>query len=74
MESFGQREDADLVVGLDCGTTSTKAIAFDRTGKMAAYAGEPVALNSPQPNYYEQDPVGVYRKIYPVLKKFGIYS
>ena len=56
MESFGQREDADLVVGLDSSTTSTKAIAFDRSGKMAASAGEPITLNSPQPDYYEQDP------------------
>ncbi len=48
-------EEGDLVVGLDCSTTSTKAIAFDRHGKVAAFAGEAVPLHSPQPNYYEQE-------------------
>ena len=46
----------DLVIGLDCSTTSVKAIAFDRHGKIAAEAHEPIRLMSPQPNYYEQDP------------------
>jgi sugar (pentulose or hexulose) kinase len=46
----------DLVVGLDCSTTSTKAIAFDRRGKIVAQAAEAIALSSPKPNYYEQDP------------------
>ena len=47
---------ADLVVGLDCSTTSAKAIAFDRNGSIAAYASEAIPLHSPQANYYEQDP------------------
>jgi sugar (pentulose or hexulose) kinase len=47
---------AQLVVGLDCSTTGTKAIAFDRNGRIAASAHEPIPLSSPQPHYYEQDP------------------
>ncbi len=47
---------ADLVVGLDCSTTSVKAIAFDRNGSVAASASSSIQLHSPQPNYYEQDP------------------
>jgi len=44
-----------LVVGLDCSTTATKAIAFDRDGRAIARAAEPIALRSPQSNYYEQE-------------------
>jgi len=46
----------NLVVGLDCSTTSTKAIAFDKSGKMEAYASEAIPLYSPRQNYYEQNP------------------
>ena len=46
----------DLVIGLDCSTTATKAIAFGRKGNVAARAHEPIPLSSPQLHYYEQDP------------------
>jgi sugar (pentulose or hexulose) kinase len=49
-----QREH--LVVGLDCSTTATKAIVFDRKGNIIARAREPIQLSSPQAHYYEQDP------------------
>ncbi len=45
----------DLVVGLDCSTTGTKAIAFDREGRMAADAVSSIPLFSPRPGYYEQN-------------------
>jgi sugar (pentulose or hexulose) kinase len=45
----------NLVIGLDCSTSGTKAIAFDRRGKAEAYAQVAIALSSPQPLYYEQD-------------------
>ena len=44
-----------FVVGLDCSTTAAKAIVFDDKGKVVARASEPIRLNSPQPNYYEQE-------------------
>jgi sugar (pentulose or hexulose) kinase len=54
---FGQsKKRGSLVVGLDCSTTGTKAIAFDREGNAVARALEPIPLSSPQPNSYEQDP------------------
>lgn len=59
----------DLVVGLDCSTTSTKAIAFDRRGKVAAYASETVPLFSPQANYYEQDPADWWKSSVMALNK-----
>jgi Sugar (pentulose and hexulose) kinases len=53
----GQREKREsLVIGLDCSTTGTKAITFDRKGKVVAYAHEVIQLFSPKPHYYEQDP------------------
>jgi sugar (pentulose or hexulose) kinase len=46
----------NLVIGLDCSTTSIKAIAFDKNGKVAARALEAIPLFSPKPGYFEQDP------------------
>jgi sugar (pentulose or hexulose) kinase len=45
----------NLVIGLDCSTTGTKAIAFDRKGNIAARAHETIPLSSPNPHEYEQD-------------------
>jgi sugar (pentulose or hexulose) kinase len=45
-----------FVIGLDCSTTSTKAIVFDRNGNVVAHSSEAIPLFSPQPNYYEQNP------------------
>ncbi|MBN1398433.1 MAG: FGGY-family carbohydrate kinase [Bacteroidetes bacterium] len=50
------REKKTLVIGLDSSTTGTKAIAFDRRGKIIAQAQESIPLSSPRPHYYEQDP------------------
>jgi len=44
-----------LVVGLDCSTTGTKAIAFDASGSIAAEAHEALALSTPRPGWFEQD-------------------
>ncbi len=57
MQTRARREPGSLVIGLDCSTTATKAIAFDKRGNVAALARETIPLSSPQPNYYEQDPV-----------------
>ena len=61
--------NADLVVGLDCSTTSVKAIAFDRNGKAAASAIESIPLYSPQPNHYEQDPEDWWRAARNALRR-----
>ncbi len=45
----------EFVIGLDCSTTSTKAIAFDKNGRVAAQAVEKIPLFSPKLNYYEQN-------------------
>jgi sugar (pentulose or hexulose) kinase len=55
MTARNDADKADLVIGIDSSTTATKAIAFDRTGKIAAQGRAPIALDSPRPNWYEQD-------------------
>jgi sugar (pentulose or hexulose) kinase len=45
----------DVVIGLDCSTTSIKAIAFNKKGKIIYQASEPITLYSHQSGYYEQD-------------------
>ena len=47
--------DRDLVIGVDSSTTATKAIAWDREGNAVAEGRSNIAMNSPQPLYYEQD-------------------
>ncbi|MDQ0472477.1 xylulokinase [Labrys wisconsinensis] len=46
----------DLVVGLDSSTSATKAIAWDRRGRLVAQGRAPIPLANPQPGYFEQDP------------------
>ena len=43
----------DVVVAIDCGTSSTKAIAVDSEGKIVARASAPLALQTPQPGWVE---------------------
>ncbi len=45
-----------LVVGLDVGTTGTKAVAVDASGKVVAKSLVEYPLHSPKPNWAEQDP------------------
>ena len=49
------RARKNLVIGLDCGTTGTKAMAFDKNGRIAAAAHASTPLFSPKPGYYEQN-------------------
>ena len=45
----------DLVIGLDSSTTATKAIAFDRRGRIVAEGRAPVPLSTPHPGWFEQE-------------------
>ncbi|MGB8491683.1 MAG: FGGY-family carbohydrate kinase [Bacteroidales bacterium] len=47
---------SEIVVGIDSSTTATKAIAWDFSGKNICEGSSPIQLNSPQANYYEQNP------------------
>ena len=45
-----------LVLGLDVGTSSVKAILVDTAGTVVAAAAAPLSLETPQPGWAEQDP------------------
>ena len=45
-----------LVIGVDLGTTSTKAVAYDADGRAAASASVGYELREPSPGQAEQDP------------------
>lgn len=68
MKQLHDKDSSDFVLGLDCSTTSTKAIAFDRNGAIAALAAEPIPLLSPRPDYYEQDPDDWWRSAQKALR------
>lgn len=57
------------VIGIDSSTTSTKAIAFNKAGKIVAVGQHSIPLNSPQPNYYEQNPDDWWNSTKKSLKK-----
>ncbi|MEH1165513.1 gluconokinase [Micromonospora sp. CPCC 205539] len=45
-----------VVIGVDIGTTSTKAVAYDTAGRQLASHSTGYPLDNPQPGYAEQDP------------------
>lgn len=46
----------ELVIGLDIGTTSVKAVVFDLKGKLIAESEELITTDYPKPDWAEQDP------------------
>ena len=46
----------ELLLGLDVGTTATKAILFDLDGQLVASASYSYGLITPEPDWVEQDP------------------
>jgi gluconokinase len=48
--------DASYFIGVDVGTTSTKAIAFSIKGQLVAQGSQMYSLNVPQPGWAEQNP------------------
>nr|WP_310523731.1 glycerol kinase GlpK [Polymorphobacter sp.] len=52
---------ADLILVLDAGTTSTRAIAFARTGDIVATAGRAITQHYPQPGWVEHDAGEIWR-------------
>ena len=58
----------ETILGLDIGTTSTKAILFDLQGRELAQAQESYPLQTPRPGWVEQDPEDVWRALLSVLR------
>lgn len=57
------------LLGLDVGTTSTKAVLFDPMGKELARAASPSYKNfTPNPGWVEQDPEEIWRAVLSALR------
>ncbi|MCJ8167341.1 gluconokinase [Pontibacter sp. E15-1] len=56
------------IIGMDIGTTSTKAVAFDTTGKALFYKAIEYPLFSTQPTFAEQDPEVVLAAVLEALR------
>jgi len=52
---------ADYALGLDVGTTGTKALLVDLSGKVVARATKEYPLHTPRPGWAEQDPADWWR-------------
>lgn len=52
--------DTPLVIGLDAGTTSVKAAAFDPAGRVVAGAHTPTPTERPRPGWAEHDPEALW--------------
>ena len=60
----GGDSTAEVVLGLDAGTTSAKALAVDRAGRILATAGsDPIATRSTPQGGREQDPDEIWRAL-----------
>jgi xylulokinase len=51
------------ILGLDIGTTATKAVLFDLSGHELATAEQPYPLLTPQPGWAEEDPEAVWQAL-----------
>ncbi len=51
----------DLILSLDAGTTSTRAIAFALDGGIVASCGRPITQHYPQPGWVEHDAAEIWR-------------
>ncbi|GGE04447.1 gluconate kinase [Marinithermofilum abyssi] len=56
-------QEQDVIIGLDIGTTSTKAVAFDSQGQVVAAHSEGYPLVQPRPNRAEQDPEAILQAV-----------
>ena len=54
---------ADLLLGLDVGTTATKALLFDTEGNVVASAIHSYDLVTPHEGWVEQDPEDLWRGV-----------
>jgi len=60
---------ADIFLGIDIGTASTKVIAFDQAGAEVASASRPYPLLTPQPGWVEQDSELVWQGLLAALRE-----
>jgi xylulokinase len=61
----------DPILGLDIGTTSTKAVLFDLSGTELATAEKAYPLHTPRAGWIEQDPEALWQALIDVLREIG---
>lgn len=54
--------DAPLILAIDEGTTSTRAVAFDLDGNIVDSEGAPLTQHYPQPGWVEHDAVEIWER------------
>ena len=59
----------DYFIGLDIGTSSVKAVAFDRNGHFLNKKTAPCRTISPNPGWQEQEPEAIFRAVVNVLRQ-----
>jgi len=52
-----------ILIGIDQGTTNTKAVAVDGAGRMLAQASRPIATRAPQAGWVEQDALAMFANL-----------
>jgi xylulokinase len=62
---------SDMIIGLDIGTTSTKAVLFDLSGAELATAEQAYRLKTPHAGWVEQDPDSVWAATITVLRSIA---
>ena len=55
--------DTEHIIGIDIGTTSTKAVLFTSKGEVIAERSTGYPLHSPHPEIQEQDPEEIYQAV-----------
>jgi len=58
-----------VLLGIDIGTTATKAVLCDTKGHILAEADAPATLHSPQPGWAEEDPEGWWENIPKIVRR-----
>lgn len=54
---------ADYVIGIDQGTSSTKALLLDREGRVVAQTSRPIETDHPHSGWVEQDPAKIVENV-----------
>jgi len=61
----------EMLIGLDVGTTSAKAVLFDAAAGEHAAAEHAYQLSTPRPGWVEQDPEALWQGVVDVLRRVG---
>ena len=59
----------DIIIGVDIGTSATKAVAFRASGRVVAHEQVDYGLLNPQPGWFEQDPAVLFDAVVKAIGK-----